>query len=334
MKKEERRFRDIIRGFSKARIAVVGDLVADRYIFGKPFKLSREAPVLVVRHDRDEILPGGAGNAVNNLLALGASVYPAGVVGKDEFGRFLLAFFRKKGVDTSGILAVPGRETISKTRIMAGDDHTSKQQVIRIDREPVLSLDGRWRRMIVQYLREIQDTIDALIVSDYGYGVIDDEVRNEIRRVAGNIPVVVDSRYQLEEYAGVTAVTPNESEAELSSGMRIRGDRDVVAVAKKLRKRLKVKAVLITRGNKGMILIDDKGRVNTIPICGSDQVTDVTGAGDTVTSVFTLSLVAGASFLEAARLSNYAGGIVVMKRGAASLTSEELKTAIAKDLGG
>jgi rfaE bifunctional protein kinase chain/domain len=217
---------------------------------------------------------------------------------------------------------------------MAGDDHTSKQQVIRIDREPVLSLDGRWRRKIIQYLREIQDTIDALIVSDYGYGVIDYEVRNEIRRVAGNIPVVVDSRYQLEEYAGVTAVTPNESEAELSSGMRIRGDRDVVAVAKKLRKRLKVKAVLITRGNKGMILIDDKGRVNTIPICGSDQVTDVTGAGDTVTSVFTLSLVAGASFLEAARLSNYAGGIVVMKRGAASLTSEELKTAIAKDLGG
>jgi rfaE bifunctional protein kinase chain/domain len=334
MKKEERRFRDIIRGFSKARIAVIGDLVADRYIFGKPFKLSREAPVLVVRHDRDEILPGGAGNAVNNLLALGASVYPAGVVGKDEFGRFLLAFFRKKGADTSGVLAVPGRETISKTRIMAGDDHTSKQQVIRIDREPVLSLDGRWRRMIVQYLREIQDTIDALIVSDYGYGVIDDEVRSEIRRVAGNIPVVVDSRYQLEEYAGVTAVTPNESEAELSSGMRIRGDRDVVAVGKKLRKRLKVKAVLITRGNKGMILIDDKGRVNTIPICGSDQVTDVTGAGDTVTSVFTLSLVAGASFLEAARLSNYAGGIVVMKRGAATLISEELKTAIAKDLGG
>jgi len=332
MKKEEKRFRDIIRGFSEARIAVIGDLVADRYIFGKPFKLSREAPVLVVRHDRDEILPGGAGNAVNNLLALGASVYPAGVVGKDEFGRFLLAFFRKKGADTSGVLAVPGRETISKTRIMAGDDHTSKQQVIRIDREPVLSLDGRWRRKIIQYLREIQDTIDALIVSDYGYGVIDYEVRNEIRRVAGNIPVVVDSRYQLEEYAGVTAVTPNESEAELSSGVRIRGDRDVVAVAKKLRKRLKVKAVLITRGNRGMILIDDKGRVNTIPICGSDQVTDVTGAGDTVTSVFTLSLVAGASFLEAARLSNYAGGIVVMKRGAATLTSEELLTAIRNDL--
>jgi len=334
MKKEERRFRGIIRGFSEARIAVIGDLVADRYIFGKPFKLSREAPVLVVRHDRDEILPGGAGNAVNNLVALGASVYPAGVVGKDEFGRFLHAFFRKKGVDTSGILSVPGRETISKTRIMAGDNHTSKQQVIRIDREPVLSLDGRWRRKIVQYLREIQDMIDALIVSDYGYSVIDDEVRNEIRKIARSIPVIVDSRYQLEEYEGVTAVTPNESEAELSSGMRIRGDRDVVAVGKKLRARLKVKAVLITRGNKGMILIDDKGRVNTIPICGSDQVTDVTGAGDTVTSVFTLSLVAGASFLEAAQLSNYAGGIVVMKRGAATLTSEELTTAITQDLGG
>ena len=333
MKREEKRFREIIKDFSRARIAVVGDLVADKYIFGKPFKLSREAPVLVVRHDRDEILPGGAGNAVNNLISLGATVYPVGVVGKDEFGKFLRTFFRDRGIDTSGLFSVPGRETISKTRIMAGDDHTSKQQVIRIDREPVFSLDSRWTRKIVEYVRSIRGTIDALIVSDYGYGVINDKVRSAIREMAAALPVVVDSRYQLEEFQGVTAITPNESEAELSSGMKIRGDRDVIAIGKHLCERLKLKAVLITRGNKGMVLVHDRDKVNTIPIYGSDEVTDVTGAGDTVTSVFTLSLVAGASFLEGAQLSNYAGGIVVMKRGAATMTQEELLAVIEKDLG-
>jgi rfaE bifunctional protein kinase chain/domain len=333
MREKEKRFREIMRGFPKAKIAVIGDLVADRYIFGKPFKLSREAPVLVVRHDREVILPGGAGNAVNNLLSLGASVYPISILGRDQFGKFLLAFFNERRVITSGIFLVSGRETISKTRIMAGEVHTSKQQVIRIDREPSTPLDSRFNRRIIKYLREIKEKIDALIVSDYGYGLINDEVRSEIKEITKEKPVIVDSRYHLGEFEGVTAITPNESEAELVSGIKVMKDKDVVAIGKNLRERLHVQAVLITRGNKGMILVDDRGEVNTIPIYGSDEVTDVTGAGDTVTSVFALSLVAGASFYEAAKLSNYAGAIVVMKRGAATLTVNELMDAIRKDLG-
>ena len=329
MKKRERRLQEIVKGFSRAKVAVIGDLVADRYIFGKPFKLSREAPVLVVRHDREEILPGGAGNAMNNLLALGASVYPVGVLGRDEFGRFLVAFFKERGVDTSGLFLLPGRETVSKTRIMAGDDHTSKQQVIRIDREPpLLPRDSRLNRRITGYLREIRDGIDALIVSDYGYGLINGEVRNEITAIAGEKTVVADSRYQLADFKGITAITPNEAEAELSSGMKIRSDDDVIAAGRTLLERLELKAVLITRGNKGMVLVEGRGDVRTIPIHGSDEITDVTGAGDTVTSVFALSLVSGATFYEAAQLSNYAGGIVVMKRGAATLTRDELLQAI------
>lgn len=332
MRIEERRFREIIKGFPRARIGVLGDLVADKYIFGKPYKLSREAPVLVIKHDWEVIVPGGAGNAINNLLSLGATVLPVGIVGDDEFGKFLLSFFRKRDVNISGIFPVPGRETVSKTRIMAGDDHTSKQQVIRIDKEPASPIDPEWELKILTYLKKICRQLQGLIVSDYGYGLFSESTKNFIRELAEEIPVVVDSRYRLGEFLGVTAITPNESEAEACSGIKIREEDDVITIGKTLCERLRLKAVLITRGNKGMVLVHNKNQVEMIPIYGSDEVTDVTGAGDTVTSVFTLSLVAGASFFEAAKLSNYAGGMVVMKRGAATVTPEELLGAIRNNL--
>jgi len=323
-----KKFKRIIDGFTKAKIAVLGDIVADIYIYGKPFKLSREAPVLVVRHDSERIVPGGAGNAINNLAQLGASVYPISIIGNDDAGRFVLNYFADDNINLEGLIISDERETVSKTRIMAGDDHTSKQQVIRIDKEAKHHLAPHLEEDLVSYLTQITKGIDALIISDYGHGVITPKLIEKISQIAHRKIVVVDSRYNLLEYKDVTIITPNESEAEESSGILIKNDEDVVTIAKKFIKELRLKAALITRGNKGMLIAEKSGTINHIPIWGEEDIVDITGAGDTVTSVVTLSLTSGASFYEAARLSNYAAGIVVMKSGTATLTRKELIEAV------
>jgi rfaE bifunctional protein kinase chain/domain len=319
-----KRFREIIDRYNEVKIAVIGDIVADIYIYGKPFKLSREAPVLVVRHDGEKVLPGSAGNTIHNLSRLGVRVFPLVVVGDDEAGRLLLSRLSAMNIDREGIIVVEGRSTTTKTRIMAGDDHTSKQQVIRIDREIRESLPEKIGKRMMGYLDRIATQVDALIVSDYGYNLITPTLLERIKAIAANKAVVVDSRYRLHLFSGFTAITPNESEAEAISQSSITNGKDAIRVGKRLVEELDLKAVLITRGNSGMVLVERSGGTSEIPICGSDDITDVTGAGDTVTAVFTLSLAAGASFYEAARLSNYAGAVVVMKSGTATASPEEL----------
>ena len=318
------RFREIIDRYNEVKIAVIGDIVADIYIYGKPFKLSREAPVLVVRHDGEKVLPGSAGNTIHNLSRLGVRVFPLVVVGDDEAGRLLSSRLSAMNIDREGIIVVEGRSTTTKTRIMAGDDHTSKQQVIRIDREIRESLPEKVGKRMMGYLDRIATQVDALIVSDYGYNLITPTLLERIKAIAANKAVVVDSRYRLHLFSGFTAITPNESEAEAISQSSIANGKDAIRVGKRLVEELDLKAVLITRGNSGMVLVERSGGTSEIPICGSDDITDVTGAGDTVTAVFTLSLAAGASFYEAARLSNYAGAVVVMKSGTATASPEEL----------
>ena len=318
------RFKEIIGRFKEAKIAVIGDIVADIYIYGKPLKLSREAPVLVVRHDGERVLPGSAGNTIYNLSRLGVRVFPLGVIGGDETGRSLLSGLSVKNVDREGIIVVDGRSTITKTRIMAGDEHTSKQQVIRIDREVKESLPEKVEKRIMLHLDRIANQVDAFIVSDYGYNLIAPALIEKLKAIAANKSVIVDSRYRLHLFSGFTAITPNESEAEAISQSSIINGQDAIRVGKRFVKDLGLKAVLITRGNKGMVLVERSGDALEIPICGSDDITDVTGAGDTVTAVFTSSLAAGASFYEAARLSNYAGAVVVMKSGTATASPEEL----------
>ena len=171
-----RKFKRIIDGFVKAKIAVVGDIVADIYIYSKPFKLSREAPVLVVRHDSERIVPGGAGNAINNLAQLGASVYPISIIGNDEAGRAVLNHFADYNINLEGLIISDERKTVSKTRIMAGDDHTSKQQIIRIDKEAKQHISSHLEEDLLSYLTSISKEIDAIVVSDYGYGVITPKV--------------------------------------------------------------------------------------------------------------------------------------------------------------
>lgn len=325
------RFKEIIGRFKERRIAVLGDIVADTYVYGKPLRLSREAPVLVVRHDGERTLPGSAGNTIHNLSCLGVRVFPLCVLGDDEPGRSLVHQFSRMNVEMDGLIVLGNRRTITKTRIMAGDDHTSKQQVIRIDREVREPLPKEIENRVAAHLGHLSNQVDAFIVSDYGYDLVTPTILEKLKAIAAHKTVVVDSRHRFALFSGVTAITPNESEAEAICQERITSGQDAIRVGQRLVEQLDLKAVLITRGNKGMVLVERSGEASDISICGTDEITDVTGAGDTVAVVLTASLTAGATFYEAARLSNYAGDVVVMKSGTATASPEELIHVIEQD---
>ncbi|HOC46212.1 MAG TPA: PfkB family carbohydrate kinase [Syntrophorhabdaceae bacterium] len=308
------------------KICVVGDIIADIYIFGKPYRLSREAPVVVVKYEQSKIYPGSAGNTINNLASMGARVYPVGFIGSDSIGGKLMDFFyASENIDTVGIIRHTG-ETITKTRILAGDTHVSKQQVIRIDRDDHRKNTAKEKSLFMERLSAVTPHVDAIIVSDYGHGAVNNKVIQLMKDAANRTIVVGDSRYNLKKYTGLTIITPNESEAYALAGLP--EDEPVEEVGKKVLSAMNLKALLITRGNKGMTLFLKDGGVHHIPISGKDDVADVTGAGDTVCATVALSLASGADFLDAARIANYAAGIVVMKRGTATVTVDELKKSI------
>ncbi len=322
----------IIKRFPKTKVGVIGDMAADVYIYGKPYRLSREAPVIVVRHDYEKIIPGGAANTVNNLLQLGAHVYPLGMLGNDEAGKEIFKYFRQRCASIEGLLVNNRTHTITKTRIMAGDDHTTKQQVIRIDRDPTAALTADEERRMRDYLATIAPQLDALIVSDYGYHFVTPVMLHTIKQFSREKTVVVDSRYRMKDFRGVTIVTPNLSETEAVTGLEIKNDQELVKAGKKMLQDMNCQAVLITRGNEGMTLIERGKAPVHIPICGTDEITDVTGAGDTVAALVGLSLGAGATFLEAAHLSNIGASVVVMKRGTATVSAAELAQVIKQNM--
>lgn len=316
----------IIGRFKGKKICVIGDIIADVYIFGKPYRLSREAPVVVVKHEEERIYPGSAGNTINNLLTLGAQVFPIGFIGEDNAGDRLMEYFsRCKNVVIDGLVRHKG-ETVTKTRIMAGDTHTSKQQVIRIDKDSNKPVPQKARELFTKKLADIAHDMDAFILSDYGHGTVDAGTIETMKGVAKNRIVVGDSRYNLNAFKGFTIIAPNESEAYALSSMD--EGHDIEAAGRKIMDFMDIGALLITRGNKGMSLFQKDGKVHHIPISGTDDVTDVTGAGDTVCSALALSLAAGADFYTASRIANYAAGIVVMKRGTATVNMQELKAVL------
>ena len=331
--KETDRLIKIVESFPKITITVVGDLVADEFIFGEISRVSREAPVLILKHRERTVLPGGGANAIYNLADLRANVLPVGVVGEDEPGRLLLKGFRQKHIPVSGILKDKSYTTVTKTRILAGMAHTARQQVVRIDREPQAEPNRNLKRELVLAARQYARASDAILISDYGYGAATPAILNAIRergRLDG-MPVVLDSRYRLLQYSGATAATPNEPEVEDAMGIRIGQDWTQLSfTGQQIISRMKLQSLIITRGRDGMAAFSGKHKPVDIPISGSDQVTDVTGAGDTVIATFTAALAAGANTEEAAHLANYAGGIVVMKRGTATVSQEELLQAIEK----
>ncbi|HVO82332.1 MAG TPA: PfkB family carbohydrate kinase [Terriglobales bacterium] len=331
--KEAGRLRKIVEAFPNVTVTVIGDLVADEFVFGEISRVSREAPVLILKHRERTVVPGGGANAVNNLADLGVNVLPVGVVGDDEPGRLLLKTFRHKHIPISGVLKDKNYTTVTKTRILAGMTHTARQQVVRVDREPESEPNGHLKRELVLAAREYARASDALLVSDYGYGAATPAILNAIRERGrlDRLPVIVDSRYRLLQYSGVTAATPNEPEVEEAMGVRIGQDWSRVCTAgEQIMSRMKLQSLVITRGRDGMVAFAAKHKPVDIPIFGSDEVADVTGAGDTVIATFTAALAAGASTEEAAHLANYAGGIVVMKRGTATVSQQELLDALEK----
>lgn len=331
--KEVERLRKIVEGFPKATITLLGDLVADEFVFGEISRVSREAPVLILKHRERTVVPGGGANAVNNLADLGVNVLPVGAIGDDEPGRMMLKFFRHKRIPVSGVLKDRTYTTVTKTRILAGMKHNTRQQVVRVDREPESPPNRHLTRELFLAAREYLRASDVLLVSDYGYGSASPAIVNALRqpgrRRVVNVPLIVDSRYRLLEYSGATAATPNESEVEAALGINIGQEWEKVAGAgRQIMERMKLQSLLITRGRDGMVAFDREHAPVDIPIFGSDEVADVTGAGDTVIAVFSAALAAGANTEEAAQLANYAGGIVVMKRGTATVSREELLRAI------
>jgi len=328
---EAERLKKIVESFPRVTVAVVGDLVADEFIFGEISRVSREAPVLILKHRERMVVPGGGANAICNLADLGVNVLPVGVVGDDEPGRLLIRAFRHKHVPVVGVLKDKSYSTVTKTRILAGMAHTARQQVVRIDREPEVEPSPHLKRELILAAREYARAADALLVSDYGYGAAAPAILDSIRERGrlDRIPVILDSRYRMLEYSGIAAATPNEPEVEAALGVQIGNDWAKLCTAGNgLMSRMRLQSLVITRGRDGMVAFSGKHKPVDIPIFGSDQVADVTGAGDTVIATFTAAFVAGASAEEAAHLANYAGGIVVMKRGTATVSQRELLQAL------
>ena len=323
--------RALVERFKNKRIVVLGDLVADVFLYGEISRISREAPVLILNHRETQTVPGGGANAIHNLWALGAKPIPVGIIGDDSEGRHLVQFFSNLGIDVRGIRVIKSYRTPAKMRILAGAVHSQRQQIVRIDSGGPIP-EGKAVNFagLEQKVKMALSQAHALLVSDYGYGLATPQFVSKIR--SNGIPATIDSRYSLKAFSQMTAATPNEPEVEASLGISIGHDTKKLEWAgRTLLRKLKHGALLITRGKDGMALFEPGKKTVHIPVHGADEIADVTGAGYTVIATFTLALAAGGSYHEAARLANYAGGIVVMKHGTRPVTYEELVRAVEED---
>lgn len=311
--------------FNGKRIAIIGDLVADQFLGGTISRVSREAPVFILRHDETVTLPGAAANAAANVASLGGTPIPIGVVGSDDNGRRLVEALEKTSVGIDSVLTDTAVTTTTKVRVLAGQHYAARQQVIRIDYEGFPELANEIRERLIANLVAVGDELDAIIISDYGYGAVFDDIFAASRAIAErrSIPLVVDSRYRLTSFVGATAATPNCEEAENIVGKKFNDANGIT-----LRERLGCDALLVTNGNKGMSLYTGTADPCHIDAVGSPEPVDVTGAGDTVIATFALGLASGMNFADAAKVANHAGGIVVMKKRTATVTPAELLTSL------
>ncbi len=306
--------------FRDIKVGVIGDIIADAYVFGKQHKLSREAPIVVAKYEGEDILLGGAGNVINNLQSLGAKVRPVSILGIDEMGRSLRSWFEYFLIDIDAVIFTNERHTPTKIRYMVGDKHTTKRQVVRFDKIPSDPISVRLESQIIDQIIRLDKVVDIWIVSDYSCGILTNGVISNI--VASKKKVIVDSRHTLGLYKGVTYATPNESELKEA---KIADTMYPISTVSDLIYTLKLEGMLVTLGSDGMILYNKDGSFTKIPACNNNDIVDVTGAGDTVTSMFTLGLAAGFNPLDAAKFANYGASIVVMKNGPATVREEELK---------
>jgi len=313
--------------FPNKKIVIVGDLVADQFLRGTIARVSREAPVFILRHDETETFAGGAANAATNVASLGANAVLIGVVGKDTNGNALLEKLGASKVNCDYVLRSEKLTTTTKVRVLAGQHYAPRQQVIRIDYENQQTIENETLEQLKANLTKAAEKADALIVSDYNYGVANHEIAETAKKIAAEkqIPLLVDSRFSLRNFQDATTATPNQEEVE-----QILGKDFTEENCAELCEKLGYEALLVTCGNKGMLLVEKNKTLFRIEAIGSKEPVDVTGAGDTVIATYALGLACKLSFAESANLANHAGGIVVMKKGTASVQPEELISSMSK----
>lgn len=319
------RLSQLIDQFSQARVLVIGDLTLDEFLTGQVERVSREAPVLILRHEHTQQIPGGGANAVYNLAKLGAQVRAVGLIGKDEQGQALRRLFESAEIDTDGIVVDPDRPTVTKTRIAGHARQSVTQQIVRVDRKSEQLPELDLQLQLADYVRQQLDSVDAVVCSDYGDATLTPPV---IEAALSHSCSIVDSQKELHRYQGASLFTPNLPEAEKAVGYAITNPETLTRAGRDLLHLTQAKAILITRGDQGMTLFQQDGSEVTIPAFNRTDVYDVTGAGDTVVAALTLGLVNGASIWEAAVLGNLAASIVVRKFGTATTTADEIKTAL------
>ena len=315
----------LLEKFEQSRVLVVGDLTLDEFLTGQVERISREAPVLIIRHEETRQVPGGGANAVYNLAKLGAKVKVVGLIGKDDQGKALRRIFEDAKIDTSGMLIDSARPTVTKTRISGHARQSVTQQIVRIDRKSDDLPDLDLQMQLAEYIRSQVDTVDAVVCSDYGDGVFMTPV---IEAALSHSRSIVDTQISLQRYQCATLFTPNLPEAEKAVGYAIASPESLTQAGRDLLTMTKAEKILITRGEQGMSLFSRSGEEEHIPAFNRTEVFDVTGAGDTVVAALTLALNVGASFWEAAVLGNLAASIVVRQFGTATTTVEEMKEAL------
>ena len=315
-----------LKKFNKINILIIGDMVADVYLKGNISRVSREAPVLVLEHAGEKVVPGGAANVVHNVATLGGQAFAVGLIGNDKAGSGLRDILNDKNVETTGLIVEENRPTITKTRIIAGGSATVSQQIVRIDQEMKSPILNQTEESFINILKQVIDKIDAVVLSDYGSGMLSDKIRSFIIESCQekNIKTIVDSRYDILKFEGVSFVKQNEAEAAKAVGFELTSEDAVVTAGKILLEKLQAEGIIISRGEQGMSLIQDNGEIHHIPVVDKSEVFDVSGAGDTAVAAFILAIASGAKPVEATKIANFAAGIAVRKLGTATVSNEEL----------
>ena len=316
-------------------ILIIGDMVADVYLKGNISRVSREAPVLVLEHAGEKVVPGGAANVVHNVATLGGQAFAVGLIGNDKAGSGLRAILNDKNVETTGLIVEENRPTITKTRIIAGGSATVSQQIVRIDQEMKSPILNQTEESFINILKQVIDKIDAVVLSDYGSGMLSDKIRNFIIESCQekNIKTIVDSRYDILKFEGVSFVKQNEAEAAKAVGFELTNEDAVVTAGKILLEKLQAEGIIISRGEQGMSLIQDNGEIHHIPVVDKSEVFDVSGAGDTAVAAFILAIASGAKPVEATKIANFAAGIAVRKLGTATVSNKELQEVLGEYYG-
>lgn len=308
------------------KILVIGDIVADVYVDGRISRISREAPVLILEKAGERVVAGGAANVVANVATLGGEVYAIGVIGDDNHAENLRNIFKDLDVHIEGLVRDKSRPTISKTRIIAGGRATVSQQIVRIDSESKAPLGKKVEAELLAKIDKILPTVDGIIMSDYGSGTVTANARKLITRYAGKkkLPNIVDSRYNIGDFAGVGYIKQNDSELGAFVGNELNDVTDLIGAGTQLLTKLNVDGALITRGEMGMSLFERSGATHHIPVSDMSEVYDVSGAGDTCIAAFLLALTTGAQPALAAKIANFAAGIAVRKLGTSTVSATEL----------